>query len=50
MTISRDSLGRLWQPFIDKQRVRTDRQIELLVDMIDAIATQYQRRVATINR
>ena len=50
VTISRDSLGRLWQPFIDKQRVRTDRQIELLVDMIDAIATQYQRRVATINR
>lgn len=50
VTISRDSLGRLWQPFIDRRRVRTDRQIELLVDMIDAIATQYQRRVATINR
>lgn len=50
VTLSRDSLGRLWQPFIDKTRARTDRPVELLVDMIDAIATQYQRRVATINR
>ena len=50
VTLSRDSLGRLWQPFIDKIEARTDRPIELLVMMIDAIATQYQRRVATINR
>ncbi len=50
VTLSRDSLGRLWQPFIDKTSARTDRPVELLVDMIDAIATQYQRRVATINR
>lgn len=50
VTLSRDPLGRLWQPFIDKTRVRTDRPVELLVEMIDAVATQYQRRVATINR
>lgn len=50
VTLSRDSLGRLWQPFIDKTEARTDRPIELLVMMVDAVATQYQRRVATINR
>ena len=50
VTLSRDSLGRLWQPFIDKTRIRTDRQVELLVTMVEAISTQYQRRVATINR
>ena len=50
VTLSRDSLGRLWQPFIDKARVQTDRPVEILVEMIDAVATQYQRRVATINR
>jgi magnesium transporter len=48
--LSRDSLGRLWQPFIDQARSRTDRPVELLVDMIDAISRQYQRRVAAINR
>lgn len=50
ITISRDSLGRLWQPFIDKYVASTSSRIALLVDMIDALATQYQRRVAAINR
>ena len=50
VTLSRDSLGRLWQPFIDKTRVRTSRRIELVVAMIEAVSIQYQRRVATINR
>ena len=50
VTLSLDSLGRLWQPFIDQARSRTDRPVELLVDMIDAISRQYQRRVAAINR
>lgn len=50
VTLSRDSLGRLWQPFIDKTRVRTSRRIELVVVMIEAVSSQYQRRVATINR
>lgn len=50
ITISRDSLGRLWQPFIDKHVASTSSRITLLVDMIDALATQYQHRVAAINR
>ena len=50
VTLSRDSLGRLWQPFIDKTRVRTSRRIELVVAMIEAVSSQYQWRVATINR
>ena len=50
VTLSRDSLGRLWQPFIDKTRVQTSRRIELVVAMIEAVSIQYQRRVATINR
>lgn len=50
VTLSRDSLGRLWQPFIDKVRIATSRRIELVVAMIEAVSNQYQRRVATINR
>ncbi len=50
VTISRDSLGRLWQPFIEKTKLPTSQRIDLLVMMIDAIANQYQRRVAVINR
>ena len=50
VTLSRDSLVRWWQPFIDKTRVRTSRRIELVVAMIEAVSSQYQRRVATINR
>lgn len=50
VTISRDSLGRLWQPFIEKTKLPTSQRIDLLVAMIDAIANQYQRRVAVINR
>ena len=38
VTLSRDSLG------------RTSRRIELVVAMIEAVSSQYQRRVATINR
>lgn len=41
VTLPCDSLGRLWQPFIDKARVQTYRQVEMLVEMIDAVATQY---------
>ncbi len=50
VTVSRDSLGRLWQPFIDKTRTDTKQQTTLLMLMIDSIIVQYQRRVATINR
>lgn len=50
VTVSRDSLGRLWQPFIDKTTASTLHQTELFIAMIEEIATIYQRRVATINR
>ena len=50
VTVSRDSLGRLWQPFIDRVPVNTARQTALFTLMINAIVLQYQRRVATINR
>ncbi|MDO4780974.1 MAG: magnesium transporter CorA family protein [Candidatus Saccharibacteria bacterium] len=50
VTLARDSLGRLWQPFIDRARVATTDQIAIFVAMIEALAAQYQRRVAIINR
>lgn len=50
VTISRDSLGRLWQPFIESARVSTSDQTILFILMVDEIAKTYQRRVATINR
>jgi magnesium transporter len=50
LTVSRDSLRRLWQPFIDSTRVSTAQQTKLFVFMMEAIATQYQSRVASINR
>jgi magnesium transporter len=49
-TVSRDSLGRLWQPFIEKTNAPTTQKTKLLMLMVDAIAVQYQRRVASINR
>ena len=50
VTISRDSLGRLWQPFIDRTHAPTTQKTKLLMLMIDAIVRQYQTRVASINR
>lgn len=50
VTVSRDSLGRLWQPFIDKINVPTTQKTKLFMLMIDATAKQYQTRVASINR
>lgn len=49
-TVSRDSLGRLWQPFIDTTEVPTAQRTRLFMLMMEAISAQYQRRVATINR
>ena len=49
-TVSRDPLGRLWQPFIDNTAIPTTQQTQMLILMLEAITTQYQRRVATINR
>ena len=50
VTVSRDSLGRLWQPFIDKITVPTTEQTDFFVAMVEEISRNYQRRVATINR
>lgn len=50
VTVSRDSLGRLWQPFIDRTLAPTTQKTKLFMLMLDAIARQYQTRIATINR
>lgn len=50
VTVSRDSLGRLWQPFIDRTDAPTTQKTKLFMLMVDAIAVQYQQRVASINR
>ncbi len=49
-TVSRDPLGRLWQPFIDNTNVPTADRTRLFMLMMEAITVQYQRRVAIINR
>ncbi len=49
-TISRNSLGRLWQPFIDTAAIPTANRTKLFMHMMEAITQQYQRRVAIINR
>jgi magnesium transporter len=49
-TISRDSLDRLWQPFIAKNAVPTTQQTKLFLTMMDALVIQYQNRVTSINR
>ncbi|MFZ1360706.1 MAG: magnesium transporter CorA family protein [Candidatus Saccharimonadales bacterium] len=50
LTISRDSLGRLWQPFIETAKTPTTQKTKFLMVMLDAVARQYQTRVASINR
>ena len=49
-TISRDSLGRLWQPFIDRTLAPTTQKTKLFMLMMEALIQQYQTRVASINR
>ena len=49
-TISRDLLGRLWQPFIDTTTIPTARQSQLFLSMIEMLMQSYQTRVAAINR
>lgn len=50
VTISRDPLGRLWQPFIDKTNVAKSDVATLFILMLDTISHSYQTRVAAINR
>ncbi len=49
-TISRDPLGRLWQPFIDGEAASTTHQAQLFLAMVERILSSYQTRVAAINR
>ena len=49
-TISRDSMGRLWQPFIDRTTAPTTQKTKFFILMMEAIVRQYQTRVANINR
>lgn len=50
VTVSRNPIGRLWQPFIEKERVPTTQKTKLFMHMMDAIGRQYGTRVAQINR
>lgn len=50
VTISRDPLGRLWQPFIDRTTVTASDTAKLFILMLDMIARSYETRVAAINR
>ncbi|KKW04861.1 MAG: Mg2+ transporter protein, CorA-like protein [Candidatus Saccharibacteria bacterium GW2011_GWC2_48_9] len=50
VTVSRDSLGRLWQPFIDRTLAPTTQKTKLFMHMLEAISRQYQTRIAAINR
>lgn len=50
VTISRDLLGRLWQPFIDTTNVKAAQQTQLFISMVEVILRSYQTRVALINR
>ncbi len=49
-TVSRDPLGRLWQPFVDTTKVATSDRENLFFAMMDAITDSYGSRVARINR
>jgi magnesium transporter len=49
-TISRDSLDRLWRPFIANNATPTTQQTKFFLTMMDAIVDQYQQRVTSINR
>lgn len=50
VTVSRDPLGRLWQPFIDRTKAPTTQKTRFFMLMMEAIIRQYQTRVARINR
>ena len=50
ITISRDSLTRLWQPFIDSSQIATNLRTQTLILMMEAILREYQRRVSAINK
>ncbi len=50
ITISRDNLDRLWNPFIDRVLTPTTQKNRTFLHMVDAISKQYHQRVTSINR
>lgn len=50
VTVSRDHLGSLWQPFMERDRIPTTQRGKLFLAMISAIIEQYERQLAVINR
>lgn len=50
ITVSRDNLNRLWEPFIDRTLAPTTQRTKFFVLMMDAVVRQYQNQVASINR
>lgn len=50
VTLSRDSLGRLWTPFVEKTAVATSDREDMFFAMMEAISVSYENRVARINR
>ena len=50
VTISRDLLGRLWQPFIEQTVVATSDRSTLFILMMERVCKTYENRVAVINR
>lgn len=50
VTVSRDNLGSLWQPFIEHDRIPTTQRGKLFLAIISAIIEQYERQLAVINR
>lgn len=50
ITVSRDNLNRLWEPFIDRTLAPTTHRTKFFVLMMDAVVRQYQNQVASINR
>jgi len=50
VTVSRDSLGRLWLPFVEKTTISPGQQSKLFLSMVEIIFQSYQQRVTMINR
>lgn len=50
VTIGRDKLNSLWQPFIEKNTIPTTQRGKLFLAIISAIAEQYERQLAVVNR
>lgn len=50
VTVSRDQLMQLWEPFIDENRIPTTQRGKLFLAMVNAIINQFERQLAVINR